>query len=902
MLFDLATLLIILLASVGVVLVISVVNLFRNESWSYSVNDGNVRLIGHMKKDSDSGSAQFMVPDDPSEPAIGHVQYKDSAGQVLVRKGTSSTTGKGRYKKVGYVGPDGYIYRYGKNGVTSERVGYLAAPSAPNVPTLKGERTWKDLWRTSRLLAFIGDPEAYVAPSAPERKKGRKVSGKKGKSQSDAAAMPEEGGAGAGTPVNFSSERVPAGDSAHRNAALLEEIEAAIADVKSELEAEAAALAAKAASQADHESALPETPGTEGPTLEEQAAVPGAATASSANDSAAGPAVSGPATVESASEPVSAEPAATEPVAAEPAATVPVAAEPEATEATTAEPAATEPATAEPAATVPVAAEPEATEATTAEPAATELVAAEPAATVPVAAEPEATEATTAEPAATEPATAEPAATVPAAEPAATETATAEPAATEPVAAEPAATVPAAPEPAELKVPVLVGCGIKTGWLSGEIPGCPITLEARAAAFAAMYNQDGEAYSEHLASSAYSWKDTALFTSVVYALVFLVIYFVNVGILEYPLLGNDFKAILIFTAFFFVFWALVRACKIFSIESGRSWQPFFNLFNKSLGLKKVDLFILILSFIALPLSFFKFDMDFIPLFLALLLGTGINRMLGRNGRKWDVANPLAPDQDDADEEELYDKKTSLLNKPEGDVPVEYNWKLQPFDSAAELEFQVAFWYDREQVDSQRLMNPFYMENPRLRNRPSVFKAYVAKMVDMVKNRTDFNLHLRYVIQEMDRLAGKYGLTEADRLQQVLDFVQQAIAYVKDDESKTISKPYIYVRFPDETLFDREGDCNCKAFLAASMYYMMGLDVVYASSTTLGHTVIGVKLGQEILDACGIEAGNDNVLEYNNQRYILCETTHGGFRIGQTAEGDSAARFDVIVEYIHEHEE
>ena len=841
MLLDLTTLLIILLASVGVVLVISVVNLFRNESWSYSVNDGNVRLIGHMKKDSDSGSAQFMVPDDPSEPAIGHVQYKDSAGQVLVRKGTSSTTGKGRYKKVGYVGPDGYIYRYGKDGVTSERVGYLAAPSAPNVPTLKGERTWKDLWRTCRLLAFIGDPEAYVAPSAPERKKGRKVSGKKGKSQADAAAMPEEGGAGAGTPVNFSSERVPAGDSAHRNAALLEEIEAAIADAKSELEAEAAALAAKVASQADHESALPETPGTEGPTLEEQAAVPGAATASSANDSAAGPSVSGPATVESASEPVSAEPAATEPVAAEPAATVPVA-------------------------------------------------------------EPAATETPAAEPAATEPATAEPAATVPAAEPAATETAAAEPAATEPATAEPAATVPAAPEPAELKVPVLVGCGIKTGWLSGEIPGCPITLEARAAAFAAMYNQDGEAYSEHLASSAYSWKDTALFTSVVYALVFLVIYFVNVGILEYPLLGNDFKAILIFTAFFFVFWALVRACKIFSIESGRSWQPFFNLFNKSLGLKKVDLFILILSFIALPLSFFKFDMDFIPLFLALLLGTGINRMLGRNGRQWDVANPLAPDQDDADEEELYDKKTSLLNKPEGDVPVEYNWKLQPFESAAELEFQVAFWYDREQVDSQRLMNPFYMENPRLRNRPSVFKAYVAKMVDMVKNRTDFNLHLRYVIQEMDRLAGKYGLTEADRLQQVLDFVQQAIAYVKDDESKTISKPYIYVRFPDETLFDREGDCNCKAFLAASMYYMMGLDVVYASSTTLGHTVIGVKLGQEILDACGIEAGNDNVLEYNNQRYILCETTHGGFRIGQTAEGDSAARFDVIVEYIHEHEE
>ena len=284
--------------------------------------------------------------------------------------------------------------------------------------------------------------------------------------------------------------------------------------------------------------------------------------------------------------------------------------------------------------------------------------------------------------------------------------------------------------------------------------------------------------------------------------------------------------------------------------------------------------------------------------MALILGTGINRTLLKNGRKWEVRNPLSAVQT-LEDENLYDRKTKLLNKPEGDVSVEYQWKHLPSSSEKELDCFISFWYEREPIEAERIQNPFYMENPKLRNKPSVFKAYIGKMIEMIKTRPEMIYHLSYILQEINRIADKNDLSEMDRLQIVLDFVQQAVPYVKDSESKTISKPYIYVRFPDETLFDREGDCNCKAFLAGSMYYLMGFDVLYASSTKQKHTLIGLKLDSDLLARNGIVMDNDNTLEYNNSRYILCETTHSGFKIGTTGDGDTASKFDVVVEFVHE---
>lgn len=173
MLLDFLTLLYIFLFGGGLVLILVIIRYLRNEVWVATVDDGISHYYGVLKKDGGSGAAQVFWAGDTSEPAIGQVQYKDSVGQVLIKRDHSGT-GKNHYKKVGYVDDNGYLYRYGKNTEEPERIGYLAAPSAPNVPTIKGERTWRDLWWSCKLNAYLGNPEDYIAPPAIEGKKKEK--------------------------------------------------------------------------------------------------------------------------------------------------------------------------------------------------------------------------------------------------------------------------------------------------------------------------------------------------------------------------------------------------------------------------------------------------------------------------------------------------------------------------------------------------------------------------------------------------------------------------------------------------------------------------------------------------------------------------------------------------------
>lgn len=1039
MLLDYVTLLYVLLIGGGILLFLLIIRFLRNKVWSTSVDEEGIGYpFGILMKDEDSGAAQVFWANDSSEPAIGHVQYKDSVGQILLKEEESGTTGKCRYKKVGYVDAKGYLYRYGKKGQDSERIGYLAAPSAPNVPTLKGERTWRDFWWACRLNAYLGDPEAYVAPPVDDGKKKKEdrkeKRNKKEKEEQAAAETPlpaaevrEETEA----PVDFSSERFPAGDDPHVNGPLIREIEAAIGQARVELENESAAPIegpapepaeeAKPASEVaavtvtepalepetkPAEDTVPETVQEEAVEEKEEEAeeyseeenrhisevlenhkdvineiigqlvlveggsfMMGAEVPENSNPETDGYGVSeneGPVHKVSLSDfyigrfPVTQRqwvaimgynPSENQENPLYPVAPVnwdecvlfakrlkrltgldislPTEAQWEyaarggrnddgfifAGSDQFSE----------------VGCDSPYFEVGSRKPNSLGLYDMsglvrewcmdwyEIHYTGDDLVDPKGPEAP--------PVPEDPRRVV--RSPRGNDTVTNRKGelpndlpfksygfrivcnsdlpqvvhtSGTPVAdaghSGPASAVKGDGKPVP---PVLVGQGVKTGWLSGDTLGCPLTLESRAAAFSALYPRTGDAFSEHLSQGTFSWKDTALFSSLVFSVIFLIVYFVNVGLFEYPLLGDDWKAIVIFSAFFFVVWALVRSYKIYTIEAGRSTQPFFTLFNKSLGVRHLDTIILVFSLIAIALSFFKFDKDFIPLFSALALGTFINGMIRKNRREWDVRNPLS-DVVSEDDDEAYDRKTMLLNKPEGDVSVEYEWKLQSFSPDVERDCFISFWYDRELIESERLRNPFYMENPKLRNRPSVFKSYVGKMIELFRSRPELSLHLRYVNQEICRLAEKYDLSEIDRLQLVLDFVQQTVAFVKDSDSKAISKPFVYVRFPDETLFDKEGDCNCKAFLAGSMYYLMGYDVLYASSTKLGHTVIGLKLGSDFLARNGLEMDDDNTLEYNSSKYVLCETTHAGFRIGQVGENDSATKFDVIVEYVHAYEE
>lgn len=448
--------------------------------------------------------------------------------------------------------------------------------------------------------------------------------------------------------------------------------------------------------------------------------------------------------------------------------------------------------------------------------------------------------------------------------------------------------------------PVLVGHSCKTGFTNMAPKSCPITDEARAGAYALFYNKYGKnAYSETLGENPYGWKDTALLTSIVYAALFMVLYFLNVFMLQMPLLGSDIAAIFVLTAFYFVLWGVVRMIKIESVENGHSMQPFLDLMNKSLGHRFLDIFILVMAGLSAVWTFLFYDVDLIPLILAIFIGVLVNMLNKKNSNKWEVINPMTRKANaaiDEDEEE----ESDLIPAPEGDVRRDYNWKLDSF-VGKQIKAHIAVSFVQSEVAAQRYKNPFFLEKPNLT--VADYKNYVRRMLSELMNNESSLLHSKYVVQEITRLCEKNELNEIDKLQFVLDFIQESIEYELDDESRALAMPKEYIRYPDELLYDQKGDCDCKAFFAMVCYYLMGYDVILLLSRQLGHSAVAVSVkNTSLADYLNKESLDDVTIEINGRKYYYCETTTDGFLIGDISEGVNVDKFETRFEWIHTEDE
>ena len=83
--------------------------------------------------------------------------------------------------------------------------------------------------------------------------------------------------------------------------------------------------------------------------------------------------------------------------------------------------------------------------------------------------------------------------------------------------------------------------------------------------------------------------------------------------------------------------------------------------------------------------------------------------------------------------------------------------------------------------------------------------------------------LSQIIQSAEDVCDKYHLAEYEMYDLLLKFCQMNIEYKVDDECDSIGRRTEYFRFPGETLFDLEGDCDCKSVLAYSLFSLLGAD-------------------------------------------------------------------------------
>ena len=416
-----------------------------------------------------------------------------------------------------------------------------------------------------------------------------------------------------------------------------------------------------------------------------------------------------------------------------------------------------------------------------------------------------------------------------------------------------------------------------------------LPAEARACAYAFLSGDiKRRKYSEYYKDQPYGWKDTALLTTAIYSILFILLYTVNTGIMQMPLLGDDFLAVGILIGCYYLLWSIVRMVKIDSIETSNSFQKRLDLFNKNLGLRGFNYTIILLSLLAIYFSLDFYDFDFIPLTWAILFGVAVNMSLKGANTSWTISTTF---NEKNDEEENEDD----IKNPPGDISRTYEWDLDKTYSTQQLHGSLTLYFTAQEMSDLRQCNPFFAQ----RKDKSV-KEYILDMFTFLCEHKHFNARIRYITKYINDTINRNSLTPLDKIQFTLDFVQEPnIQFVKNRECKQINYYEDYIRYPEETLYDKEGDCNSKSLLAAMIFHTMGYNVLYLASRKHDHAAIGIEVSAEELGNGWYGENHENIIiKENGRTYIFCETTGDYFRIGKVLPGMTLNDFDdkVFIEF------
>lgn len=425
-----------------------------------------------------------------------------------------------------------------------------------------------------------------------------------------------------------------------------------------------------------------------------------------------------------------------------------------------------------------------------------------------------------------------------------------------------------------------------------------ITAESRAGAYAMFaYLHPNNSYEEYYNDPKYGWNDTALLAALVYSVCYVLYYLVNTSILQRPLMGTMLVATPIVYGFYYVIWALIRSIKVERAESGNSFQPQLNLLNKAIGQRGIDVAILVLAAAAIPVSTLLFQYDFVPLLTAIMTGVGINMTVKGVSTPWKVKKSYTDRATDEPEED--ESGVPVTNQPPvGDILCTYDWDLD-YDGVT-LHGNLGIRFDSALMKEERQNNPSFSQTS-IKSRD-----IVRKLFDMLCKRNDYMERTRFLARYIENTATRADLAEHIKLQFALDFIQEPnIRFVLDGNSERIQKPPgEYMRLPDETLFDKEGDYDCKTFFAAMLFYSMGYDVLFLYSQKHHHYAIAVEERYRWTESIWTGTQNKHKIRMEaapgcEKTFIVCETVADKFRVGDLLEGIELDDFELRECFHHE---
>jgi len=334
----------------------------------------------------------------------------------------------------------------------------------------------------------------------------------------------------------------------------------------------------------------------------------------------------------------------------------------------------------------------------------------------------------------------------------------------------------------------------------------------------------------------------------------------------FPFLGKTWSFVFTMYLFYWLTWSLIRQIKIELLFSSDIVQDYLELLNRNTGQRKRNNVLIIVLIIGLIISFVKTGAVFAPLFMALLTGLLVN-ISSITSEPWTVISrfsiptPVPGDTDDETGEDIR----------------EYQWELDsPLKHATG---NLSLRFNKSDINDLRRKNPFLLDNQKARSN------WELTVKELILANFD-NPKIQQLISKIALMSRINSLSLFEFTQFLLDFVQSPnIAYALDGDCDEIANISEYARFPVETLFDKRGDCDCKAVLAAALFISAGIPVLFLVNHN--HAALAINIPEEHF---GYTPEGAAFITHKGKQYYYCETTGDGWIIGNIPDSYNIESF------------
>lgn len=258
-----------------------------------------------------------------------------------------------------------------------------------------------------------------------------------------------------------------------------------------------------------------------------------------------------------------------------------------------------------------------------------------------------------------------------------------------------------------------------------------------------------------------------------------------------------------------------------------SW---INIIDENVGLRFIDICIIVIVLVLLLLAIIgRISSLFLPLLLSLLVGVIVNSFFFKRTR-------VVEDPYKAWDGDWRRRRFAPLPPNDNLIDIHFSWVdilavkgVKGDDKLDSFTIQLSQTDYEGSTPRVRLHNPYYIP-PGLQyeNDRDSFTNVVLDGADKAlqnDGETDCkeDRALTQIVNSAFDVCKRYNLANFEMFDLILLFCQKNVEYKYDDECDSINRMRDYFRFASETLYDRAGDCDCKAVLAYKLFELLGVD-------------------------------------------------------------------------------